>query len=134
MVRYVPKTVRERGRVHLAERLAEHGWQCFIARRSPNEDRGDRRSSRAGHGSAAQVSLPGEQPGSAFLQLRHAGLAVGISGHHHVHPPEAPVTYLLSRNDVSSGQLDDEFGGRVVAASGDVFRRPVPEAWHKLGA
>ena len=38
MVRYVPKTVREYGRIHLAERLGEHGWQCFIARRSPNED------------------------------------------------------------------------------------------------
>ena len=38
MPRYVPKTVREYGRVYLAEQLAQHGWQCFVARRSPNED------------------------------------------------------------------------------------------------
>ena len=31
MPRYVPKTVREFGRIHLAERLLENGWQCFIA-------------------------------------------------------------------------------------------------------
>lgn len=38
MPRYIPKTVREYGRIYLAECLAQHGWQCFIARRSPNED------------------------------------------------------------------------------------------------
>ena len=38
MPRNFPKTVREYGRMLLAERLLENGWQCLIARRSPNED------------------------------------------------------------------------------------------------
>ena len=59
MPRYVPKTVREYGRIYLAERLAEHGWQCFIARRSPNEDEVIAGIPEQHQGSPPQVPLPG---------------------------------------------------------------------------
>ena len=83
MVRYVPKTVREYGRIHLAERLAEHGWECFIARRSPNEDEviAGSRSRAWKCGSSSTRRRPARRP---VLQRRHAGLGLGVPGDHHV--------------------------------------------------
>ena len=135
MVRYVPKTVREYGRIHLSERLGEHGWQCFIARRSPNED-----EVIAGKPEQdVEVRLKfHSQEGSQAVRFYNADtldwdweylvIATYIL-------EETPVTYLMSRADVSvDGRMDDEFGGALwlqpEAFSADEFR----EAWGKLAA
>ena len=136
MPRYVPKTVREYGRVHLAERLAEHGWQCFIARRSPNEDE-------------VIAGLP-EQNLEVRLKFHSQETSQAVRFYNpetldwdwqclvittHV-LDDAPVTYLLSRADVrgegrlESDDLDSAIGGWLQpdAFSANDFR----EAWHKL--
>ena len=133
MIRYLPKTVREYGRIHLAERLMEQGWECFIARRSPNEDE-------------VVVRLPDEnrevrlkfhaQESSQSVRFYNAGtldwdwqcLVITtrvLQG--------SPDTYLLLRTDVQAeGALEQEFDGalwlepRVFCADG--FRN----AWYKL--
>ena len=133
MARYVPKTVREYGRVHLAERLGEHGWQCFIARRSPNED-----EAIAGipeRGVEIRLKFHSQEHSQAvrfydvatldwdwqYLVITTCVLA------------QTPVTYLLSRADVlGEGRLDEEFGGALwlqpETFSADEFK----EAWYKL--
>jgi len=132
MVRYVPKTVRERGRVHLAERLAERGWQCFIARRSPNED--EVIAGRPEQGMEVRLKFHSQESSQAVRFYNSDTLdwdweCLVITTYI---LEETPVTYLLSRADVSDGQLDDEFGGalwlQAETFSADQFR----EAWHKL--
>ena len=134
MVRYVPKTVRERGRIYLAERLAEYGWQCFIARRSPNED-----EVIAGlpernlevrlkfHSQESSQAVRFYNADTLDWDWEYLVVTTYILA-------ETPVTYLLSRDDVSGGQLDDELGGALWLQarmfSTDEFR----EAWHKLSA
>ena len=134
MVRYVPKTVRERGRVHLAERLGEHGWQCFIARRSPNED--EVIAGMPERGVEIRLKFHSQENSQAVRFYNADTLdwdweCLVITTYILA---ETPVTYLLSRADVSGGQLDDEFGGalwlQAETFSADQFR----EAWHKLGA
>ena len=132
MVRYVPKTIRERGRVHLAERLAERGWQCFIARRSPNED--EVIAGRPEQGMEVRLKFHSQESSQAVRFYNSDTLdwdweCLVITTYI---LEETPVTYLLSRADVSDGQLDDEFGGalwlQAETFSADQFR----EAWHKL--
>ena len=135
MPRYIPKTVREYGRIHLAERLAAHGWQCFIARRSPNEDE-------------AIAGMP-EQDVEVRLKFHSQESSQAVRFYDldtldwdweclvittHV-LEDTPVTYLLSRSDVhDEGRLEEEFEGALWlqpdAFSADEFR----EAWHKLAA
>ena len=129
----MPKTVREYGRIYLAGRLAEHGWQCFIARRSPNEDEviaGIPEQAREvrlkfhsqEHSQAVRFyDADGLDWDWEYLVISTEILA------------DLPVTYLLSRDDVrEDGRLDEEFGGALwlqpEAFSETAFR----EAWHKL--
>ena len=132
MVRYIPKTVRERGRIYVAERLAEHGWQCFIARRSPNED--EVIAGRPEQDIEVRLKFHSQESSQAVRfynsdtldwDWEYLVITTYIL-------EETPVTYLLSRADVSNGQLDDEFVGaqwlQAEAFSADKFR----EAWHKL--
>ena len=133
MARYVPKTVREYGRIYLAERLAEHGWQCFIARRSPNEDE-------------VIAGIP-EQAREVLLKFHSQEHSQAVRFYdadgldwdweYLVISTEIltdlPITYLLSRDDVrEDGRLGEEFGGALwlqpEAFSETAFR----EAWHKL--
>ena len=132
MARYVPKTVRERGRIHLAERLGEHGWQCFIARRSPNEDEVIAGMPERGveirlkfHSQESSQAVRFYNPDTLDWDWECLVISTCIL-------EDTPVTYLLSRADVSDGQLDDEFGGALwlqpETFSADQFR----DAWHKL--
>ena len=133
MARYVPKTVREYGRIHLAERLAAHGWQCFIARRSPNEDEVIAGIPERG----VEIRLKfHSQENSQAVRFYDADTldwdwqCLVITTYILA---ETPVTYLMSRADVGvDGRLDDEFGGALWLQpdvfSGDEFR----EAWGKL--
>ena len=132
MARYVPKTVRERGRIHLAERLREHGWQCFIARRSPNEDEVIAGMPERGveirlkfHSQESSQAVRFYNPDTLDWDWECLVISTCIL-------EDTPVTYLLSRADVSDGQLDDEFGGALwlqpETFSADQFR----DAWHKL--
>ena len=133
MARYVPKTVREYGRIHLAERLGEHGWQCFIARRSPNED-----EVIAGRPEQdIEIRLKFHSQESSQAVRFYDGDTLDWNWEYLVITTyilaETPVTYLLSRADVSvDGRMDDEFGGALWlqpdAFSADEFR----EAWGKL--
>lgn len=133
MARYVPKTVREYGRIHLAERLAAHGWQCFIARRSPNED--EVIAGRPERDIEVRLKFHSQENSQAVRfydfdtldwDWEYLVITTGILD-------RTPVTYLMSRADVSvDGRMDDEFGGalwlQAETFSADEFR----EAWHKL--
>lgn len=136
MTRYVPKTVREYGRIHLAEQLAAHGWECFIARRSPNEDE-------------VIAGIPDQN-----LEVRLKFHSQETSQAVRFYDPETldwdwqclvitthildatPVTYLLSRADVhGDGVLESDDIGSVIGGwlhpevfGASTFR----EAWHKL--
>ena len=136
MPRYVPKTVREYGRIYLAERLVEHGWQCFIARRSPNED--EVIAGRPEQGREIRLKFHSQEHSQAVRFYDLAGLDwdweyLVISTYI---LDEAPVTYLLSQDDVrAEGRLEEEFNGSAIggwlqpdAFSEDAFR----EAWYKL--
>ena len=135
MPRYVPKTVREYGRIHLAQRLGEHGWQCFIARRSPNEDE-------------VIAGIP-ERNLEVRLKFHSQETAQAVRFHNpesldwdwqclvittHV-LEETPVTYLLSRDDVQDdSRLDEEFGGALWLQPEAFTDAHFREAWHKLAA
>ena len=133
MPRYVPKTVREYGRIHLAERLAAHGWQCFIARRSPNED--EVIAGRPEQDVEVRLKFHSQENSQAVRfydfdtldwDWQYLVITTRILD-------QAPVTYLMSRADVSvDGRMDDEFGGalwlQAEVFSADEFR----EAWYKL--
>ncbi len=135
MVRYVPKTVREYGRIHLAQRLGEHGWKCFIARRSPNED--EVIAGRPEQNVEVRLKFHSQESSQAVrfynadtLDWNWEYLVITT-----YILEEAPVTYVMSRADVSvDGRMDDEFGGALwlqpEAFSADEFR----EAWSKLAA
>lgn len=133
MPRYVPKTVREYGRIHLAERLAAHGWQCFIARRSPNED--EVIAGRPEQDVEVRLKFHSQENSQAvrfydFDTLDWDWQYLVITTYI---LEQAPVTYLMSRADVSvDGRMDDEFGGalwlQAEVFSADEFR----EAWYKL--
>ena len=136
MPRYVPKTVREYGRIYLAERLAEHGWQCFIARRSPNED--EVIAGRPEQGREIRLKFHSQEHSQAVRFYDLAGLdwdwAYLVISTYILE--ETPVTYLLSQDDVrAEGRLEEEFDGSAIGAwlqpdafAEDAFR----EAWHKL--
>ena len=133
MPRYVPKTVREYGRIHLAERLAAHGWQCFIARRSPNED--EVIAGRPEQDVEVRLKFHSQEHSQAVRfynsdtldwDWQYLVITTYILD-------QTPVTYLMSRADVSvDGRMDDEFGGalwlQAETFSADEFR----EAWSKL--
>ena len=133
MPRYIPKTVREYGRIYLEERLAEHGWQCFIARRSPNED--EVIAGRPEQGREIRLKFHSQEHSQAVRFYDVAGLDwdweyLVISTYI---LDETPVTYLLSQDDVrAEGRLEEEFEGALWlqpdAFSEDTFR----EAWYKL--
>jgi hypothetical protein len=133
MAHYVPKTVREYGRTHLAERLGEHGWQCFIARRSPNEDEviagvpeQDREIRLKFHSQESSQAVRFYDVGTLDWDWQYLVITTYILA-------ETPVTYLLSRADVhGEGRLEEEFEGALWlqpdAFSDATFR----EAWYKL--
>ena len=133
MVRYVPKTVRERGRVHLAERLAAHGWQCFIARRSPNED--EVIAGRPEQDIEVRLKFHSQESSQAVRfynadtldwDWEYLVITTYIL-------EDTPVTYLLSRADVSvDGRMDDEFGGALWLQPEVFTDADFREAWHKL--
>lgn len=133
MVRYVPKTVRERGRVHLAERLAAHGWQCFIARRSPNED--EVIAGRPEQDIEVRLKFHSQESSQAVRfynadtldwDWEYLVITTYIL-------EDTPVTYLLSRADVSAdGRMDDEFGGALWLQPEVFTDADFREAWHKL--
>lgn len=133
MVRYVPKTVRERGRVHLAERLAEHGWQCFIARRSPNED--EVIAGRPEQDLEVRLKFHSQESSQAVRFYNSDTLdwdweCLVITTYI---LEETPVTYLLSRSDVSvDGRMDDEFGGALWLQPEVFTDADFREAWYKL--
>ena len=133
MPRYVPKTVREYGRIYLAERLAAHGWQCFIARRSPNEDEviagiPDRQQE-------VRLKFHSQERQQAVRFYDANGLdwpwhCLVISTYI---LDGAPVTYLLSRADVrAAGRLQEEYGGAWWLPPEVFFAAEFREAWHKL--
>ena len=149
MTRYVPKTVREYGRIYLAECLARHGWQCFIARRSPNEDEVIA-GIPAGDAAAAGSTAVGDEVGAAR--------EVRIKFHSQENRQAirfydadtldwgwqclvittgtldaAPVTYLLLREDVQAAdRLESEFGGALWLQPDAFADADFREAWHKL--
>ena len=133
MVRYVPKTVRERGRVHLAERLAAHGWQCFIARRSPNED--EVIAGRPEQDIEVRLKFHSQENSQAVRfynadtldwDWEYLVITTYIL-------EDTPVTYLLSRADVSvDGRMDEEFGGALWLQPEVFTDADFREAWHKL--
>ena len=112
MPRHVPKTVREYGRMHLAERLLENGWQCLIARRSPNED-----GVIAGIPAVereVRLKFHSQERSQAVRFYDVEGLdwdwqCLVITT---CVLEQTPVTYLLLRTDVQAeGRLEEEFGG-----------------------
>ncbi|MYC31843.1 MAG: hypothetical protein F4X64_01550 [Chloroflexi bacterium] len=133
MVRYVPKTVRERGRVHLAERLAAHGWQCFIARRSPNEDEviagrpeQDIEVRLKFHSQESSQAVRFYNPDTLDWDWEYLVITTYIL-------EDTPVSYLLSRADVSvDGRMDDEFGGALWLQPEVFTDADFREAWYKL--
>ena len=151
MTRYVPKTVREYGRIYLAECLAQHGWQCFIARRSPNEDEviagipaGDTVAAgddavAAGAGAAREVRIKfHSQESRQSVRFYNADtldwdwqclvITTGTLD-------DAPVTYLLLREDVQAAdRLEAEFGGALWLQPDAFADADFREAWHKLDA
>lgn len=146
MTRYVPKTVREYGRIYLAECLAQHGWQCFIARRSPNEDEviagipaGDTAVAGADAGAAREVRIKfHSQENRQAVRFYNADtldwdwqclvITTGTLD-------DAPVTYLLLREDVQAAdRLESEFGGALWLQPDAFADADFREAWHKLAA
>ncbi len=133
MARYVPKTVREYGRIHLAERLAAHGWQCFIARRSPNED--EVIAGRPEQDIEVRLKFHSQESSQAIRfydfdtldwDWEYLVITTCIL-------EETPVTYLLSRADVSvDGRMDDEFGGALWLQPEVFTDADFREAWYKL--
>ena len=133
MPRYIPKTVREYGRSYLAERLAEHGWQCFIARRSPNED--EVIAGRPEQGREIRLKFHSQEHSQAVRFYDVAGLDwnweyLVIST---CILDETPVTYLLSQDDVrAEGRLEEELNGALWLQPGAFSEAIFREAWHKL--
>ena len=133
MARYVPKTVREYGRIHLAERLAAHGWQCFIARRSPNED--EVIAGRPEQDIEVRLKFHSQENSQAVrfynadtLDWDWECLVITTCI-----LEDTPVTYLLSRNDVGvDGRMDDEFGGALWLQPEVFTDADFREAWYKL--
>ena len=133
MVRYVPKTVREYGRIYLAERLAEHGWECFIARRSPNED--EVIAGRPDQGLEVRLKFHSQENRQAIRFYN--GDTLDWDWEYLVITTfileATPVTYLLSRADVGvDGRLDDELGGALWLQSDGFATDEFREAWDKL--
>ncbi len=136
MSTYVPKTVREYGRIHLADRLADHGWQCFIARRSPNEDEviagmpeQDLELRLKFHSQENSQAVRFYNPETLDWDWQYLVITTHILA-------ATPVTYLMSRADVlDEGRLEsDDIGSAVggwlqpeIYAAAE-FR----EAWYKL--
>ena len=133
MPRYVPKTVREYGRVHLAQRLAEHGWRCFIARRSPNED--EVIAGIPERDLEVRLKFHSQETGQAVRFYNSETLdwdwqCLVITTHV---LGDVPVTYLLSRADVQGdSRLDEEFGGALWLQPEVFTDADFREAWHKL--
>lgn len=133
MPRYVPKTVREYGRIYLAERLAAHGWQCFVARRSPNED--EVIAGRPERQREVRLKFHSQERRQAVRFYDADGLDWGwhclvISTHI---LDGAPETYLLSRADVrGAGRLQEEYGGAYWLPPAVFSAAEFREAWHKL--
>ena len=133
MARYVPKTVREYGRIHLADRLLENGWDCFIARRSPNEDEvvagipADGREVRIKfHSQERTQAVRFYDPDTLDWDWQCLVITTFVLD-------VAPATYLLLRGEVQdAGRLEEEFAGawwlQPAAFCVDGFR----DAWHKL--
>ena len=133
MPRYVPRTVREYGRIYLAQRLAEHGWQCFIARRSPNEDEAiagipepQREVRLKFHAQERCQAVRFYDRANLDWAWDYLVISAGILD-------AAPVTYILSPDEVRApGRLEEEYDGALwlqpAAFTADDFR----EAWHKL--
>lgn len=148
MPRYLPRTVREYGRIYLAECLAQHGWQCFIARRSPNEDEviagipaggdGDG-SGYAGPGAAREIRIKfHSQENRQAIRFYNADtldwawqcLVITTRT-----LDETPVTYLLLRADVQAAdRLEAEFGGALWLHPEAFAEAAFREAWHKLAS
>ena len=156
MTRYVPKTVREYGRIYLAECLARQGWQCFIARRSPNEDEviagipvgdvvavgsavADSTAVGSDAGAAREVRIKfHSQESRQAIRFYDADtldwdwqclvITTGTLD-------DAPVTYLLLREDVQAAdRLESEFGGALWLQPDAFAAADFREAWHKLAA
>ena len=153
MTRYVPKTVREYGRIYLAECLARHGWQCFIARRSPNEDEviagipagipdsdsgaGADVGAVAGAAREVRIKFHSQENRQAVRFYNAATLdwewqcLVITTGT----LDDTPVTYLLLREDVQAAdRLESEFGGALWLQPDAFADADFREAWHKLAA
>ena len=133
MPRYVPKTVREYGRIYLAERLAAAGWQCFVARRSPNED--EVIAGRPEAGREARLKFHAQERRQAVRFYNQASLDwdweyLVIST---FVLEETPVTYLLARDDVrGGGRLEGECGETLWLHPDAFATAEFREAWHKL--
>ena len=133
MARYVPKTVREYGRIHLADRLGDHGWQCFIARRSPNEDEVIAGMPEQGlevrlkfHSQESSQAVRFYNSDTLDWDWEYLVITTYIL-------EETPVTYLLSRADVGvDGRMDDEFGGALWLQPEEFCAAEFKEAWSKL--
>ena len=133
MVRYVPKTVREYGRIHLAERLAEHGWECFIARRSPNED--EVIAGKPEQGLEVRLKFHSQETSQAVRF--HNADTLDWDWEYLVITTyvleETRVTFVMSSDDVlADGRLDDEFGGALWLQSDAFATDEFREAWDKL--
>lgn len=133
MARYVPKTVREYGRIHLAERLVDHGWQCFIARRSPNEDEVIAGIPEVGR--EVRLKFHSQESSQAIRfydvgTLDWAWQCLVITTYALA---TTPVTYLLLRGDVQAeGLLEEEFEGALWLQPNAFCVAGFQEAWDKL--
>ena len=133
MPRYVPKTVREYGRIHLAERLLENGWQCLIARRSPNEDEViagipavEREARLKFHSQEGSRAVRFNDAEGLDWDWQCLVITTCVL-------EQTPVTYLLLRTDVQAeGRLEDEFGGAWWLHPNVFCVDDFKEAWHKL--
>ena len=133
MPRYVPKTVREYGRIYLAERLAAHGWQCFIARRSPNEDEVIAGVPERQREVRLKFHSQERQQAVRFYDVEGLDWAWHCLVISTYILDGAPVTYLLSREDVrGAGRLQEEYGGAYWLSPAVFAAAEFREAWHKL--
>jgi hypothetical protein len=135
MPRYIPKSVREYGRIHLEQRLSEHGWQCFIARRSPNED--EVIAGIPADGREVRLKFHSQESNQAVRF--YDSMTLDWDWHCLVITTytleDSPVTYLLSRADVQvEGLLEEEFGGSLWLQPEVFGTDNFAEAWHKLAA